>query len=114
MPQPESDALQARAKWSRPRLALIGGVRPNSASVMTSVLSSRPRPFEVVEQRGHHVVELGDHLLVRLEVLAVAVPPGAADADERHARLDQAAGDQRLLAELRRAVLRRGPAAAPA
>ena len=92
------------AKWSRPRLALIAGVRPNSASVMTSVSSSSPRSFEVVEQRRHHVVEFGDHLLVRLEVLAVAVPPGAADADERHAGLDQPAGDERLLAELRRAV----------
>ena len=42
---------------------------------------------------------------MRLEVLPVAVPPGAADPDERHARLDQPAGDQRLLAELGRAVL---------
>ena len=98
-------ALQAEAKWSRPRLALISGVRPNSASVMTSVLSSSPRCFEVVEQGRHDVVELGDHLLVGLEVLAVAVPPGAGDADERDAGLDQPAGDQGLLAELGRPVL---------
>ena len=104
MPQPESVALQAEAKWSRPRLGLISGVRPNSASVMTSVFSSRPRCFQVVEQRRHDVVQLGDQLLVRLEVLAVAVPPGPGHADERHARLDQPAGDQHLLAELRRAV----------
>ena len=56
-------------------------------------------------QGGHDVIEFGHHLLVRLEVLAVAVPPGPADADERHARLDQPAGDQHLLAEQRRAVL---------
>ena len=60
--------------------------------------------LQVVEQRRHDVIQLGDQLLMRLEVLAVAVPPGPADADERHARLDQPAGDQRLLAELRRAV----------
>src|SRR5690348_553247 len=41
---------------------------------------------------------------MRLEVLPVAVPPGPADADERHARLDQPARDQHLLAELRLAV----------
>ena len=43
MPPPESVALQAEAKWSRPRLGLISGVRPNSARVMTRVFSSRPR-----------------------------------------------------------------------
>ena len=42
---------------------------------------------------------------MRLEVLPVAVPPGAGHADERHTRLDQPAGDQRLLAKLRRAEL---------
>ena len=105
MPPPESVALQAVAKWSRPRLGLISGVRPNSASVITSVLSSSPRCLEVVEQRRHDVVELGDHLLMGLEVLAVAVPPGPGHADERDARLDQPAGDQGLLAELRRPEL---------
>ncbi len=69
------------------------------------MLSSSPRWLEVVEERRHDVVELGDHLLMGLEVLAVAVPPGPGHADERDARLDQPAGDQRLLAELRRAEL---------
>ena len=68
------------------------------------MFSSSPRSFEVVEQGRHDVVELGDHFLVGLEVLAVAVPPGPGDADERDARLDQPAGDQRLLAELGRPV----------
>ena len=114
MPQPESVALQAVAKWSRPRLALISGVRPNSASVIDQRVFQQPALVEVVEQGRHHMVELGDHFLVGLEVLAVAVPPGARHADERHARLDQPAGDQGLLAELGRAVTGRGPSAARA
>ena len=61
--------------------------------------------LEVVEQRRHDVVQLGDHLLMGLEVLPVAVPPGPRHADERDARLDQPAGDQGLLAELRRPEL---------
>ena len=71
---------------------------------MTSVLLQQAALLEVVEQRRHDVIELGDHLLVRFEVLAVAVPPGPADADERHARLDQPPRRQALLAEQRRAV----------
>src|ERR1017187_4023977 len=37
-----------------------------------------------------------------LEILPVAVPPGPGHTDERDARFDQPAGDQGLLAELRR------------
>ena len=69
------------------------------------MLSSSPRWLEVVEKRRHDVVELGDHLLMGLEVLPVAVPPGPGHADERDARFDQPAGDQGLLAELRRPEL---------
>ena len=55
-------------------------------------------------QRGHHAVQLRHHLLVRLEVLPVAVPPRAAHAHEGHARLDHPPRHQRLLAEERRAI----------
>ncbi len=60
----------------------------------------QPAFGEVVEQGGHDVVQLGDQLLVGLEVLPVAVPPGAGHAHERDTRLDQPAGGQGLLAEL--------------
>jgi len=42
-PQPDSVVLHAEAKWSRPIVELMLGVRPNSASVMTSVFDSNPR-----------------------------------------------------------------------
>ncbi len=84
---------------------MISGVRPNSARVMTRVFSSKPAFLQVVQERGHDVVELGDHFLMGLEVLAVAIPPGPGHADERDAGLDQPAGDQRLLAELGRPEL---------
>ena len=93
------------AKWSRPRLGLISGRAAELGERDHQRVLEQPALLEVVEQRRHDVVELGDHLLVGLEVLAVAVPPGAGHADERDARLDQPAGDQRLLAELRRPVL---------
>jgi len=59
---------------------------------------------QVVQQRRQDVIQLGDQLLVDVEVLAVTVPPAAVEADERHPRFDQPPGHQRLLAEQRRAV----------
>ena len=64
----------------------------------------QPAGSQVVEQGRHHVVELGDQLLVGLEILAVAVPPGTGHADKRDPGLDQPAGCQDLFAELGRPV----------
>src|SRR5579885_3727880 len=41
---------------------------------------------------------------MRLEILAVAVPPGPANSNERHASLDQPPCNERLFAKQSRAV----------
>ena len=57
MPPPASTTLNTFGQWSRPASALIFGVRPNSLETMTRVWSSKPRPVEVVDQRGKGLVE---------------------------------------------------------
>jgi hypothetical protein len=105
MLQPVIDVDQRLPKWSRPRLALISRRAAELGERHDHHVLHQAAVGQVVDQRGHHVVEFGDQFLVRLEVLAVAVPPGTGDADERHAGFNQAAGDQALFAKLRRAVL---------
>src|SRR5438046_1748158 len=39
-----------------------------------------------------------------VEIVAMAIPPGAGDADKGHARLDEPPRHQRLLAEQRRPI----------
>src|SRR5262245_18897634 len=50
------------------------------------------------------MIQFGYQLQMRLEILAVAVPPGSRDLDERHTGLHEAAGNERLLTEERRAI----------
>ena len=48
--------------------------------------------------------KLWGQLLMGLKILSVTIPPGSADAHERHAGFGQAAGHQHLFAELRGAI----------
>ena len=50
------------------------------------------------------MIEFGNHFLVCLEVLPVAIPPRTPHSHERHASLDQSPCNQRLFRELRWAV----------
>jgi hypothetical protein len=43
MPPPARTTLKTLGQWSRPLVALIFGVRPNSEETMTSVEASMPR-----------------------------------------------------------------------
>ena len=74
IPPPASTVVQALGKWSRPALALILGVRPNSPIQTIRVESSSPRAAQVVHQRRPGRVEHVAELLDRLEVLLVRVP----------------------------------------
>ena len=111
IPPPARTVVQAAGKWSRPACGLILGVRPNSPIQTISVESSSPR----LRRSSIRAAQAGSstcaELLDRLEVLLVGVPAGRhrpvgrrqRDLDERHAPLDQPAGEQAPLAE-------RGPA----
>ena len=105
------------------------GVRPNSPITTTSVLSSRPRSLEIVEQRGERLIETRQapaHAIgavaegvAHAHFAAVHVPAGAGraaaslarsgagpavDGDEADARFDQPAGQQQVLPQGMQAV----------
>ena len=91
-------------QWSRPPSLLILGVRPNSPRAMTSVVSSRPRWSRSWISDGDGPLEDGQPLVARLEDADVMVPAAFVERDERHAGLDQPAGQQAALADGRAAV----------
>ena len=62
--------------------------------------------FQVVEQCAHGMIEVCTQFAMSFEVLAMAVPPGSRDFDERRPGFDESASDQTLLSELARAVFR--------
>ena len=93
-------------------MLLIFGVRPNSPVPITSVDSSRPADFQVLDQRGERLVVRRDELAVPGEEFLVAVPVrflavvlAVVDRDEVHAAFDQPSGQQHALAEAMPAVV---------
>ena len=116
-PPPAIDIVQHCGQWSRPPAGLIFGVRPNSPIATTSVLSSRPRLAQILEQRRVGVVEhRPEQIAVRLDRAerrrAVDVPRDLVehrlehvDRDEAHAGLDQPPRQQAAHAEAVAAVL---------
>ena len=95
-PAPAKTAENTAAQWSRPSRVLafpvlvpIRGVRPNSPVTTTSVSSSSPRRFQVVEQgRDALVGRRQQPVLERLEVGRMRVPGLDAphvDLNDRHA-----------------------------
>lgn len=60
--------------------------------------------LQIIEQSRHDVIEFGNHLGVGLEVLTVAVPPSATDADEGDAGFNHAPSHEGLLSKEGRAV----------
>ena len=84
-------------------LPITFGVRPNSPSISTSVSSSRPVRLQVVEQRGDALVERRQQVVLEAaEVVAVRVPvlhAAHVGLHDRHAGLDQPAGQQQRLTE---------------
>ena len=113
-------------QWSRPaplappeRGSPIFGLRPISLETMHQRLVQQAALVQVVEQGGERPVELGQQAVLQaVEVVAVRVPAAAAlaqlvellvafpeDGDERHAGLDQPAGQQHRHGVDARAVL---------
>ncbi len=99
MPPPASATLKTLGKWSRPALALILGVRPNSPIHTTKRLIEHAALLEVGDQSREPRIDLAGVLADFFMVLLVRVPAVGAHFDERNARLDQAAGQQAALAE---------------
>ena len=113
-PAPASQVTNVPPLWSRPVAPWVNGMRPNSVVQMTSVSSSRPACFQVVEQAGDWLVDLramgGSSLgmLVWLSQLFVRPARAAPDLHEAHAALEQPAGDQAVAAEIGSVACRPG------
>ena len=106
-PPPATTAAPASGQWSRPSPREIRGARPNSPHITTATSFSRPRSCRSVTRAWKPLVELRQLVPHVDEVLLVRVPVADLERHDRHARLDQPAGHQELLAELAVAVARR-------
>ena len=107
MPPPASTHDQAFGKWSRPRGVVDRGVRPNSPIHRIVVLSSRPRSSSSVMSVAQPASSSRRQTFHAAEVVGVRVPAESVaerDFDERHAALDEPAGEQAALAEQARSV----------
>ena len=108
--------MKQSGQWSRPPAGFTRGVRPNSARLHTSVVSSRPRcARSSIRARVGLVVHRADdvaHALDRSERLRPVNVPGdlvehgqeGVDRHEPHAALDQPPRQQAALAEAGHAV----------
>ena len=105
MPPPASRAQLTCGQWSRPASLLMRGVRPNSPQTTTVTSFEHAAHFQIVDQGGEALVELGAVVAHQVEVLAVAVPAAVGQRDAADAGLDQPAGHQQLIVDRRRAVV---------
>ena len=111
-PPPASTALKQYGQWSRPALALIFGVRPNSPIAMTSVESSKPRSarslisaaYALIGRRQQVVLEPREHVLVGVPVRQLAVDLVVVHRDEAHPRLPPSRRKEHALPVLGAAV----------
>ena len=97
--QPHREAV---GLWSRPSPFSDIGVRPNSPPQITSVLSSRPRAFQVRSRPAIGLSMTGTARPWFCSILRVRVPLAAGpviELHEAHAALDQPPGQQAIAAE---------------
>ena len=104
-PPPASSAHETRGQWSRPASLLIVGVRPNSPHTTTETSFSSPRSSQIGEQRREALIQQRQILPQRREVSAVMVPAAEGHRDAARARFHEPARGEKMLHELRPAVV---------